>query len=114
VWLKLTTMPVFKNRRWLAQLRGYLHVVIESDSLVVVNLCNTDDQNRSNWELLSKRSKKLGGILLALAFLLLGGKQIMLPICVLSKIVVIGGGDCGLIITMAFSLTLSRVIVILV
>jgi hypothetical protein len=66
-----------------------------------------------NLDLLSKRLEKLGELLLALVFLLLDGKKIMMLICVLSKLVLIGGVACELIITLAFSLTLSRMIVIL-
>jgi ribonuclease HI len=44
--LSMEALAIREGAR-LAQERGYVHVVIESDSLMAVNLCNADDQNRS-------------------------------------------------------------------
>jgi hypothetical protein len=57
-----------------------------------------------------ERSREL---LIVVAFLLLGVKQIKLLIFVLNKLALIGGDACGLIITQVFLVTLYRVIVIL-
>jgi hypothetical protein len=94
--------------------RGYKQVIIESDTQLVVNLCNVDDDNRSEIRSICKKIREISRALISVSnVFLLGMKQTWLPIYVQNKLILIGGDACGLTMTLVFSLILLEVIIIL-
>jgi hypothetical protein len=91
--------------------RNYNRVITVSDSHVAVNFCNGNDLNRSELMPICQEIKEIRRAFSTFS-IILGGMQTWLPICVLSKQVLIGGDVCGSL-TQALSPILLRVIVIL-
>jgi hypothetical protein len=64
----MEAMIAILERARLAQKRGYLCVIIESDSLLAVNFYNSNDDNRSELRAIYQEVREIRRAFLALAF----------------------------------------------
>jgi ribonuclease HI len=56
----------------LAYERGYTHIIIESDSQVAVNFCNSDDDNRSELRAICQEVREIRRAFTSFSILVVG------------------------------------------